>query len=41
MNKFKIESNYKPTGDQPTAIKGLVKGINDDLKHQTLVGVTG
>ena len=41
MNKFKIKSNYKPTGDQPQAIKGLVKGINNNLKHQTLVGVTG
>lgn len=41
MNKFKIESNYEPTGDQPVAIKKLVKGINDNLKHQTLVGVTG
>lgn len=41
MNKFKIKSNYKPTGDQPTAIKNLAKGINDGLKHQTLVGVTG
>ena len=41
MNKFKIESNYKPTGDQPIAIKGLTKGVNNNLKHQTLVGVTG
>ena len=41
MNKFKIQSNYIPTGDQPTAIKNLAKGINDGLKHQTLVGVTG
>lgn len=41
MNKFKIKSNYKPTGDQPEAIKNLVKGINNNLKHQTLVGVTG
>ena len=41
MNKFKIESSYKPTGDQPGAIKSLVKGIDNDLKHQTLVGVTG
>jgi excinuclease ABC subunit B len=41
MNKFKIQSNYKPTGDQPEAIKKLSKGIKDNLKHQTLVGVTG
>ena len=41
MNKFKIESNYKPTGDQPEAINQLEDGINRDLKHQTLLGVTG
>lgn len=41
MNKFKIQSNYKPTGDQPEAIKKLTKGINQGLKHQTLLGVTG
>lgn len=41
MNKFKIESNYKPTGDQPQAIDKLVDGINNNLKHQVLVGVTG
>ena len=38
---FKIHSQYKPTGDQPVAIDGLVKGLNKDLKHQTLLGVTG
>ncbi len=41
MNKFKIESNFKPTGDQPEAIRQLTNGIKEDLKHQTLVGVTG
>jgi len=41
MNDFKIVSNYKPTGDQPKAIAELTKGINEDLKHQTLLGVTG
>ncbi len=41
MNKFKIESNFKPTGDQPEAINNLVKGINNNLKHQVLLGVTG
>lgn len=41
MNKFKIESSFKPTGDQPYAINELSKGILDGLKHQTLLGVTG
>lgn len=41
MNKFKIESNFKPTGDQPEAISNLVNGINNDLRHQVLLGVTG
>lgn len=41
MNKFKIDSTYIPTGDQPAAITSLVKGLNNKLKHQTLVGVTG
>ncbi len=41
MNKFKINSEYKPTGDQPQAIENLVKGIDDKLKYQTLLGVTG
>lgn len=41
MNKFIVESNFKPTGDQPQAISKLSKGILDGLKHQTLLGVTG
>ncbi|WP_425447099.1 excinuclease ABC subunit UvrB [Dethiothermospora halolimnae] len=41
MNKFKIQSEYKPTGDQPRAIDELSKGILNDDKHQTLLGVTG
>lgn len=41
MNKFIVESNFKPTGDQPQAIDKLSKGILDNLKHQTLLGVTG
>lgn len=41
MNKFKINSAYTPTGDQPKAIASLVNGLNNKLKHQTLVGVTG
>ena len=41
MEKFKIVSNYKPTGDQPAAIKELVEGLQDKHKFQTLLGVTG
>jgi excinuclease ABC subunit B len=36
-----IESNYIPSGDQPTAIKQLLEGIESGLAHQTLLGVTG
>jgi len=39
--KFKIESEFTPTGDQPEAIKQLVKGINQEDRFQTLLGVTG
>jgi excinuclease ABC subunit B len=39
--KFKIESEFNPTGDQPEAIKQLVDGINTNEKYQTLLGVTG
>lgn len=39
--RFKIESEFKPTGDQPQAIKKLAKGITDNEKYQTLLGVTG
>ncbi|MCL5129691.1 MULTISPECIES: excinuclease ABC subunit UvrB [unclassified Algibacter] len=39
--KFKIESKFKPTGDQPNAIKQLTAGLNADEKYQTLLGVTG
>ena len=39
--KFKIESEYKPTGDQPNAIKQLVSGIEKNDQFQTLLGVTG
>lgn len=38
---FKIVSDFKPTGDQPEAIKQLVEGVNDGTKDQTLLGVTG
>ena len=41
MKKFKIHADYSPTGDQPTAIKELVNGLNDSHKYQTLLGVTG
>ena len=41
MDKFKLVSNYKPTGDQPQAIKTLTDSINSGNKEQTLLGVTG
>lgn len=41
MNKFKISSEYKPTGDQPKAIKALTKGLGNGQKEQVLLGVTG
>ncbi|MBQ4103905.1 MAG: excinuclease ABC subunit UvrB [Clostridia bacterium] len=41
MDKFILHSNYKPTGDQPEAIKVLTDGVNKGLKEQTLLGVTG
>ncbi len=39
--KFQIVSDYKPTGDQPNAIKQLVEGVNNEDHYQTLLGVTG
>ncbi|WP_085875200.1 excinuclease ABC subunit UvrB [Peptoniphilus vaginalis] len=39
--KFKIHSEYKPTGDQPQAIDKLAEGIKKGYKHQNLLGVTG
>ena len=39
--RFKIESDFKPTGDQPEAIAQLADGINQNEKYQTLLGVTG
>lgn len=39
--KFVLESEFKPTGDQPEAIKQLVDGIESNEKYQTLLGVTG
>lgn len=38
---FKLKTDLKPKGDQPRAIKDLVEGIKEDLKFQTLLGVTG
>lgn len=38
---FELVSNYKPAGDQPTAIAKLVEGLEAGLAHQTLLGVTG
>jgi excinuclease ABC subunit B len=38
---FKLHQPFAPAGDQPTAIAGLVEGINDGLSFQTLLGVTG
>ena len=38
---FEIQSAFKPTGDQPEAIKQIVTSINNDEKFQTLLGVTG
>ena len=41
MDKFKLHSEYKPTGDQPQAIASLVDGVNRGEREQTLIGVTG
>jgi len=41
MADFKIISNFKPAGDQQQAIDSLVDGINNNEKHQTLLGITG
>ena len=38
---FKLTSDYKPTGDQPEAIKQLVDGLKSSIPFQTLLGVTG
>ena len=39
--EFNLVSDFKPTGDQPTAIKELVEGVNDGVASQVLLGVTG
>ena len=41
QNKFALKSNFIPTGDQPSAIKELISGINNNEKDQVLLGVTG
>lgn len=41
MGKFKLVSKFKPTGDQPEAIKSIVDGLKNNNKFQTLKGVTG
>ncbi len=41
MKKFKIHSDFQPTGDQPQAIESLVKSFQQGEKYQTLLGVTG
>lgn len=41
MDRFQLVSEYKPSGDQPEAIKALVDGVNWGLREQTLLGVTG
>ena len=38
---YKLVAPYKPSGDQPKAIKELVDGIKQDKKHQVLMGATG
>src|ERR1044071_1996900 len=38
---FEVVSDFQPTGDQPEAIDGLVSGLHQGLKRQTLLGVTG
>lgn len=41
MPSFNLRSDYKPTGDQPQAIAQLLAGLSDNVKQQTLLGVTG
>lgn len=41
MDRFEVVSPYKPTGDQPAAIDSIAEGIENGLRHQVLLGVTG
>src|SRR5689334_13135133 len=38
---FELHAEFEPSGDQPTAIKQLIDGVNNGLAYQTLLGVTG
>ena len=38
---FQLTSEYRPTGDQPEAIKALIEGLRQKIPYQTLLGVTG
>jgi excinuclease ABC subunit B len=39
--RFKLQSKFSPTGDQPQAIKKLIEGLHSKYREQTLLGVTG
>lgn len=41
MDRFELVSEFQPSGDQPTAIAGLVEGVLAGKRHQTLLGATG
>lgn len=41
MGEFILKSDFKPTGDQPDAIKKIAEGLEKNYKYQTLLGVTG
>ena len=41
MAEFNLNSSFVPQGDQPQAIDNLVKGLNENDKHQVLLGITG
>ena len=41
MNKFEVISEFQPKGDQPNAIKELKEGLDNNIPHQTLKGITG
>jgi excinuclease ABC subunit B len=41
MAEFHAHSDFSPSGDQPKAIRELISGIRDDIRHQTLLGTTG
>ena len=41
MTEFKLVAPFEPVGDQPQAISKLVEGLESELQHQTLLGVTG